>query len=221
MASCKNFISLQLSFIALAYDFRSNNGRLLFITSFDCYCSVITFSEGELGTKVSPSLLPANLLSDDASEAKEQPSVKLNEPEKGGQLEMKVSSVELTGTPSPSRLDSNLDPPKPSGKTPRRIRPTQLSSFTSPGTSGNEICTNSKTPPPSSSSAPPTTSAVDQSVSSREGSVNQAPRRVNFVTLAKFNEGQSSPKTTSTCSQQVDCGRGKESGEPMEIQTTE
>ena len=228
------------------YDCRSNNGRLLFITSFDCYCSVIMFSEGELGTPLPDSQLPPHLLS---QSEKKQPSPKLKLKEdtvKGGQLEKKVSEVELKGTPSPSKVETASDPRQSSGKTPRRIRPTQLSSFPSPGASITSPSTppttiNAKTPPPASSTAPPTTldtkppppassnapptnETVPKTVGNSGGSRSEAPRRVNFITLTKFNtdkeQGQSSSSNNSSSQSSLD-EDSKATGEPMEVQATE
>lgn len=223
----------------VAHYFRSNNGRILFITSFDCYCSVITFSEGELGIQLADSKRPSHLLTE--SKVK-NPPVNLKELVKDGHSEKKISNLELKGTPSPSKVDSAQNPPQSSGKTPRRIRPTQLESYSSPSKE------NSMTPPLSSPIAPPTSHAsaascsVPPSVSCAtvpsaslptasstanpsDRGKNEGPRRVSFVTLAKFNDGKEEGQTPPKCSKEphdrTDSTHIKETGEPMEVQTSE
>ena len=195
---------------------------MLFITSFDCYCSVITFSKGELGTQLPESQLPPHLLSQ--SKVKES-SAKLNDVVKDGHIEKKVSGLELKGTPSPSKTDSAPDPPQSNGKTPRRIRPTQLESFTSPETNAGSSCRSAKTPPCSSPGAPPITNTVAKTVNNSRDR-GEGPRRVNFITLTKFSsdkeQGQSSSSSSSCSLERGDEeGQGKVVGEPMEIQTSE
>ena len=217
--------------------FRSNNGRILFVTSFDCYCSVITFSEGELGIQLADSKKPPQLL----TESNLTP-VDSKESVKDGHSEKKISNLELKGTlstPSPSKVDSVQNPSQPSGKTPRRIRPTQLESY-SP-----QRKENAKTPPLSSPIAPPTShSSAPCNVSSSvptgavSGSLpttgaanlsdrgkNEGPRRVAFITLAKFNDGKEESQAPLKCSKEqrdrTDNTCNKETGEPMEVQTSE
>ena len=242
--------------------YRSNNGRMLFITSFDCYCSVITFSEGELGTPLPEDQLPPNLLPSQ-SEKKQADSPKLTPKKdvgKDGLVEKKVSEVELKGTP-PSKVETvTTDQQQSSGKTPRRIRPIQLASFPSPGgenvktpssptTVDTKVPPTAKTPPTTSSNAPPTAEAPPPTTSSNapptteapppttstapsttktvaktignSSSKSEGPRRVNFITLAKFStdkeQGQSSSNTSSSQSSLDE--DSKAAGEPME--TTE
>ena len=211
---------------------------MLFVTSFDCYCSVITFSEGELGSPLPEDKLPPNLLPSQLEKKQQADSLKMTPKRKAtGKDGQKVSEVELKGTPSPSKVETVTDPRQSSGKTPRRIRPTQLSSFPSPG--GENVTTpaspttttNTKTPPPDSSTAPPTTKTPPTISSSappttaetvaktvgNSGSKTEGPRRVNFITLAKFDtnkeQGQS---TSSTSSSQSSLNDSKTAGEPME-----
>ena len=212
---------------------------MLFVTSFDCYCSVITFSEGELGSPLPEDKLPPNLLPSQLEKKQQAASLKMTPKRKAtdGKDGQKVSEVELKGTPSPSKVETVTDPRQSSGKTPRRIRPTQLSSFSSPG--GENVTaptspTNTKAPPPDSSTAPPTTKTPPTISSSapptttetvaknvgNSGSKTEGPRRVNFITLSKFDtnkaQGQS---TSSTSSSQSSLNDSKTAGEPME--TTE
>ena len=218
---------------------------MLFVTSFDCYCSVITFSEGELGSPLPEDKLPPNLLPSQSEKKQQADSLKMTPKRKAtGKDGKKVSEVELKGTPSPSKVETVTDPRQSSGKTPRRIRPTQLSSFPSPGgTQKSETVTtptspttttNTKAPPPDLSSAPPTTKTLPTISSGapptttetvaktvgNSGSKTEGPRRVNFITLAKFDtnkeQGQS---TSSTSSSQTSLNDSKTAGEPME--TTE
>ena len=222
---------------------------MLFITSFDCYCSVITFSEGELGTPLPDSQLPPNLLPSQ-SEKKQPTSPKLmlkDDTGKDGHLVRKANEVELKGTPSPSKVEAVTDPRQLNGKTPRRIRPTQLASFPSPGASvktpmsptapptaitppttktpplaSSSAPPTTETPPPASSTAPPTTKTVAKSIGNL-GSKSEGPRRVSFITLTKFNtnkdQGQSSCGTSSSQSSLDE--DSKTAGGPMEVQTTE
>ena len=166
---------------------------------------------------------------------------------KDGHSEKKISNLELKGTPStlsPSKADSVQNPPQPSGKTPRRIRPTQLESYSSPRKE------DAKTPPLSSPIALPTshstasTSAhccvpcnVSSSVPAAAVSAslpttttanlsdrgkNEGPRRVAFITLAKFDdESQAPPKRSKEKCDRTDNTCSKETGELMEVQTSE
>lgn len=159
---------------------------------------------------------------------------------KDGHSEKKISNLELKGTPSPSKVDSVQNPSQPSGKTPRRIRPTQLESY-SPQRKENP-----NTPPLSSPIAPPTShcstpcdvsssvptaAAVSDScpttstTNSSDRGKNEGPRRVAFVTLAKFNDGteesQAPPKRSKEQHDRTDNTCSKETGEPMEVQTSE
>lgn len=152
--------------------------------------------------------------------------------------EKKISDCELKGTPSPSKAGSVQDPPQSGGKTPRRIRPTQLESFPSPRMSAGSSCAD--TPPPSSPSAPPTANSsapptarssgpptvASKTVNLSDKVRNEGPRRVNFITLAKFNDKKEVIQTAPNCIREqkqdrVDSTCAKKNGEPMEIQTTE
>lgn len=174
----------------------------------------MTFSEGELGTQLPADQLPPHLHSHSENS---EPQLKL----KDELVEKTASSLEPKGTPSPSKAAS---PSQSSGKTPRRIRPTQLASFPSPTSASNtktQPPVANGTPPPSPPSAPPTNNAVQKTVSSSNGGGNAAgPRRVNFVTLEKFSGDKEDTQHSAKLRDKA-TGSEKTAGEPMEIQSTE
>ena len=173
----------------------------------------MTFSEGELDTRLPNDKLPPHLR--DHLENSE-PCVKLQDET----MEKKGSSLDLKcATPSPSKPAT---PSQSSGKTQRRIRPTQLASFPSPGAnSGGDTKTPpptaNGTPPPSSSHAPPTIEPVTKS---NDSTRNGKPRRVKFVTLEKFNSDEERSQVSSKPAVKATAVSGK-TDEPMEIQSTE
>lgn len=149
---------------------RSNDGQTLVISSSDCYCSILTFEPGELGTPLSPDKIPQILTNQHVclptpTESPEQKKHLNNEQQPPS---VQAPSVTHNGVPKDSVTDhdSNSEPhkvlhspsprptaeannfsgvPSPENK-PRRIRPTTIATFTSPKQS-----TNRESPSPTSS----------------------------------------------------------------------
>ena len=120
---------------------RSNDGQTLVITSSDGYCSLVYFELGELGTPLPQDQLPPVV-------SRQQQDIQQD------RRELVVKPTTHQPSEPPQAATNTVTEQKPNILKPRRIRPTTITSFSSPeaekkkaGNSKSPIaCVGTKTP---------------------------------------------------------------------------
>ena len=214
---------------------RSNDGLTLVITSSDGYCSLVYFELGELGTPLPQDQLPPVIS-------------KQNNRQDGPALVTSPPTQQPSEPPqAPTHSITEL---KPNILKPRRIRPTTITSFTSPEAETKKAERSSRSPTPlvGANTSPlssqgktrsPNGTKTSEDVTETPGkkSPGLAPRRVNFVTLTTFSSPPRhkqeslgewvNPETGQPCLSEQEPPQGKTSSpaetgdEPMEVQIIE
>ena len=204
---------------------RSNDGQTLVITSSDGYCSLVYFELGELGTPLPQDQLPPVV-------SRQQENVQQDRPE------LVVKTTTHQPSEPPQAATNTVTEQKPNILKPRRIRPTTITSFSSPeaekkkaGNSKSPIaCVGTKTPPLPNWEETGNTRSSDGTRTSEHVTETpgkklpgSTPRRVNFVTLSTFSSspppehkqeslGESiNPKTGQPCLNEQEQLQGKSS----------
>ena len=160
--------------------YRSDDGSTLVITSSDCYCTIVTFEPNELGAPLPSEKLPAGITAPNTCLLPSRPSPSPNsakQPESDPHTDKDLQSDDvMIISPSPhSSGSADMSTSKP-----RRIRPTMVSTVTSP----NGI----------TASTPSPTTVPNQTLCSPSATSSQ-----NASSTLSTQPTQSTTDSTATC----------------------
>ena len=206
------------------FSLRSDDGLTLVVASSDCYCTIVTFDPNEFGVPLTNDKLPLNMSNiKKTPQPIASPSLPVT---KKATSENDKETTQNKASPSSSSLPPLADSTATTSTTvnvlkPRRIRPTMVSSVTSPNGKATPSSTTpvqtttsdtaTSCPPPSSVSSELQNSTEKDGVDTTQKSKDEqpvssssnvagskVPRRISLTTLTTYHPKNQSATVDST-----------------------